>query len=606
MFVLACPSMGTSSWKYACFFLLAACHSGPEAAECTPLAVTPPGTAFFTDVSVASGIQLGNFVPNPTTPIPINDHSRLGFADLDGDGWDDIVMHSLYPNAQKGVPFSHLVFMNKHDGTFADASAASGLSAVQAGFFVFADIDNDGDEDCFAGLDIPLPGLGNAIYLNDGAGHFTRKENAGFDSAIGKTSTGNAVFADFNGDGKLDLFLGNGQTAYDAQNQLFFGKGDGSFAEVTDAQLRGENPAQPTNGLVSCDYDGDGDLDVFVSTYGVSSALGHKQLWENDGAGGFDNVADARGFAALAGGNSWLATTGHGVDPEPIADPAMYVGSNGFGIDCQDINGDGLPDIYMATISHPVDSDYSRKWSDPSQVLINQGAAGGHAFKDEYTARKLPFNEGDIDAATMDFDNDGLTDLSVTRDNKYEPGYTGVEQKAWFGLFHQLSDGSFESLGPVSGIDDMADTSALPRMKAGQNHAYADIDHDGDLDLLVGGRDHGGGRANFLFKNEIGSKNAWLAVRLVGDGVLVNRDAIGARVTVSGNGKTIVRELKSSRGTYDSTDTRVLHFGLGDMGCAYSIEIRWPNGRVEKYGTEVPLSKYVSFDYTKGLILAAQ
>src|SRR5687767_12566081 len=77
----------------------------PAPASCTPRALTPPTADFFTDISDASGIRMGNFVANPAAPIPINDHSRLAFADLDGDGRDDIVAHSLFPNPQKGIPF---------------------------------------------------------------------------------------------------------------------------------------------------------------------------------------------------------------------------------------------------------------------------------------------------------------------------------------------------------------------------------------------------------------------------------------------------------------------------------------------------------------------
>jgi hypothetical protein len=569
---------------------------------CTTAPLTALTTGYFKDISAPSGIQDENFVSNPPKPIPINDHSRLAFADIDGDGYDDIVAHSLFPNAQAGVPYEHLVFRNKGDGTFENVSDASGLRQVQAGFFLFGDIDNDGDQDVFAGLDVPLPGLTNHVYLNDGQGHFTVVAKSGTEGTANNTVVGSASFADVNGDGKLDLFLANGQTSYAAPDQLFFGNGDGTFKNVTSSALKGFKPAQPSNGVVICDYDGDGDQDIFVSTYGVSTDLGHKILWENDGQGAFTNVAEARGFAAQLEGNYWLSSTGKGTAAEPGKTIATAVGSNGFGIDCEDINGDGLNDIYLATISHPVDSDYSRKWSDPSQVLINQGTAGGFAFKNEFLARGLPFNEGDIDAAIVDFDNDGRLDLSVTRDNKYEGGYKDDDQKSWLGLMHQNPDGTFTSVGLTSGINDPTG-DGLPRMKAGQNLAWSDIDHDGDLDLLVGGRDHGGGRANYLFENTIGSQNTWLAVRLTGDGQTINRDAIGARVTLRFPSWTIMRELKSSRGTYTSADTRALHFGLGDLGCAFTLEVRWPDGKTTTLdGKDIPSNTFITIDYLKGLI----
>ena len=535
-----------------------------------------PTQGMFVDISDASGIRVDNFYSDPPMGTAINDHSRLAFADLNGDGFDDIVMHSLFPNADNGVPFEHLVFLNDGDGTFTHFSDESGLRGVQAGYFAFGDIDNDGDQDLFAGLDLNnYANHTSAIYLNDGQAHFTRVENSGVDGAS-YYLTANAIFADFDGDAKLDLFVGNGSTFAGVPDFFYLGNGDGTFAPAHD-RLPG-SPNQPSNGSTSCDYDNDGDMDIFVSTYGVSALRGVNHLWENDGSGHFVEVAAARGFAALATGNYYLASTGYGTEAES-ADPATWIGSNGFGIDCADIDGDGYLDIFLTTISHPVNADLSRKWSDPSQVLINQGPDAGYTFVNEYLTRGLPFNEGDVDGGTVDFDNDGRLDLSVSRDRKYEGSYADDQQKAWFGLFHQQAPGTFYSLGVDSGINDVAN-AALARMKNAQNHAWSDIDNDGDLDLLVGGRDTGGGRPNFLFRNDFGHNNRWLKLRIEGDGVAVTRDAFGTRATLKAADRNVLREKKSSRGQYNSEDTRVLHFGLGDVGCDYVLEVKWPDGTV--------------------------
>lgn len=572
---------------------------------CTELPLKTSDAGFFVDVSEKSGITKGNFVPMPAMPIPINDHSRLALVDVDGDGWDDAVMHSLFPNPQGGVPFEHLVFLNNHDGTFRDASDESGLRAVQAGFFAFADVDDDGDQDVFAGLDIDLPGKTSQILLNDGKGHFTPKDASGVEKL---KYSANAVFADFDGDGNVDLFSGNGQSSYATKNAYLRGNGDGTFTDLTVSALPGI-VAQPTNGLVACDFDGDGDQDVFVSTYGVSIQLGRKQLWQNDGTGNFTNVGEEKGFYALATGNYWNAKSGKGTTDQPMGD---IVGANGFGIDCGDVNNDGWMDIYMATISHADGADFSRLWSDPTQLLLNQGPDAGHTFKNEFLSRGLQYNEGDIDAAMVDYDNDGRLDLGITRTDKYEASFTGDEQKGWFGLFRQNADGSFTSVGLVSGINDL--TGTAKRMKGGQNLAFADIDHDGDPDLLVGGRDQGGGRPNFLFENTLGQDNQWLAVRVEGDGQKVHRDAFGTRVTLRVGEKIVVREKKSSRGTYDSIDGSALLFGLGDVGACtggknqVSMEIRWPDGTVEKYGPDAfTLRTYVTAKWgAKGLVPLAK
>lgn len=532
-----------------------------------PLVDFPDGG--FVDVSESSGIQLNNFDPDPPAGMAINDHSRLAFADLNGDRIDDIVMHSLFPNALNGIPFEHLVFLGNGDGTFTDHSDASNLRDVQAAFFAFGDVDNDGDQDLFAGMDVPELGS-NSVWLNDGLGTFTEVERSGV--LQGDALAANAVFFDADGDAVLDLFVGYGGTSGAAVDRFFRGNGDGTFTR--DAAALPNAPAQPSNGSVACDFDDDGDVDVFVSTYGVSSSLGANHLWVNDGQGNFTEEGVARGFAAQPTGNSWLDSTGNGVDPEPDAGPGTYVGSNGFGLDCADVTGDGLLDVVLTTISHPVDSDYSRKWSDPSQLLVNQGAAAGYVFEDQWADFGLPFNEGDLDVAAIDIDFDGQLDLSLSREDKYEDAYLGAPQKGWFGLLFQ-ERGAFEGRTFRSGVNELG----TDIMKRAQNHAWADIDLDGDLDLLVGGRASGStGRANRLFENTAGSNNRHLVVFVEGDGESVNRDGIGTRVSLANTQIARIAEVKSSRGMYNSEDTAALHMALDGMGTDSRLTVRWPDG----------------------------
>ncbi len=539
---------------------------------CEPAPVVVPTADFFADVSAVSGIQEGNFDPDPPVTIPINDHSRLTWSDLDGDGLPDAVMHSLLVNPQNGIPYEHLVFRNNGDGTFADVSDASGLRDVQAGMFAFADVDNDGDQDVYAGIDLAgytdesgVP-YTSGLYLNDGTGVFTRKEASGLE--VGGTVVAGAIFGDFDGDANVDLFVANGSTMAGVEDVIYWGRGDGTF----EGALLQSGPNMAGNGAVACDIDGDGDQDLAVANYGVSNQGAPNFLWRNDGGRQFTEVGVAWGMARLATGNRWMAETGNGTQPEPGADENTWIGSNSFGIDCGDVDGDGRNDLWVSTISHP-DPDYTRQWSDPSHLLLNRG----DHFEDVTADVGIPFNEGDIDGALVDFDNDGRLDISVTRESKYEARYTTEEQKGWVGLFHQQPDGTFVSVGLQSGINDL-ERGEHTRGRGSQNVAWADIELDGDLDLLLGGRGGSGGRPNFLLENTVGQDNRWMMIEIQGDGVNVARDAFGTQVRVVGADREILREKKSGRGTYTAADERRVHIGLGDMPCGYALEVRWPDG----------------------------
>ena len=197
------------------------------------------------------------------------------------------------------------------------------------------------------------------------------------------------------------------------------------------------------------------------------------------------------------------------------------------------LRNDGNIDLYTGEIAH---ADVGAN-SDRAQLLTNvteQGQPARFNRVDRTTNGLVPTlartaDEGVLSNAMFDFDNDGRMDISLSRTDKYESSYTTELQKGWFGLMHQTASGMFEALDRSVGLTD---EDGGPGMKGAQNHAWSDIDRDGDLDLLVGARDQGGGRANLLFRNDLGSKHHWLGLRLVGGGA-VNRDAIGARVTLT-------------------------------------------------------------------------
>ncbi len=572
--------------------------TGEPTFTCEETPFTGPDGPAFVDISQASGIQ-SIWAPDPEGSPAHNSHHITQFADLDGDGFDEAIMHNFFNAVTSGAyPHLHFILHNNGDGTFADITDASGLHLVEAQAFAYGDVDNDGDLDVFTGAAYPSSTARNRMFLNDGHAVFTEVENSGIPRRAGCCYNTSAVFGDYNGDGNLDLFLGNGYSSQPTLDELLIGNGDGTFTDASD-RLRGNVP-RLSNAAVSCDYDEDGDQDIFVAMYGVSHLNGHNVLWENDGSGNFTNVAEERGFAYLRTGNYYLASTGNGRDEQP--EDAPYVGSNGFALNCGDINEDGHLDIYAAAISHPQPSNnFSRRWSDPTALLVSRGPDAQWRFENEFLDRNLTFNEGDIDASMIDFDNDGRLDVTAQRDNGYERGYPDAIYQGWFGFHHQLADGTFENISFGAGINDVNDQTTYLSKGAG-SHSWSDIDHDGDLDLLIGlhriSEITEAGRPNRLFRNDVGQSNDWLALRLVGDGEHVNRDAIGARVEVRLPESTLTRVIVSTRGTWTTADTRVVHVGLAERGCDYTVVVQWPDGTEASFeAQDIPRRRYVSIAY---------
>ena len=552
--------------------------------------------------------------------------SRAAFTDLNGDGHDDLVL----------VDGGPLVWFGDGAGGFEEAGFDPFVDVPGSNMAVFADIDNDGDVDAFAsvyigadddgdgvakdegdcndanpdvrptraevadnGVDDDCDGVAddgtseldedgdgvsiaggdcddtleavhpnapelrdgldndcdgavdetfvNRILLNDGSGDLSAVDDAGVETVDPSTA---AAFADADGDGLLDLYWGNWLRHYPedsaVQDVFVRGLGEGRFEEaLVSAGMELSSP-KSVYGVLWNDWNDDGAQDLFVGNYHLYA----NQLWENDGAGQFVEVAEEVGAA-------------HDDIPAPSPYDLTYTGGHTYGGDFGDVDNDGDWDMYMCNLAHP----RVQPWSDPSMFLINEGPPG-FTFDNVPQDYGFIYDEGDVNAAFADFDNDMDVDLVVAS------LYTGHYSR----LYRNDGDAGFVDVTWETGTAVHDSVSAV----------WSDVDEDGDLDLVIADRD---GAPNVqLFLNRVGQDNGWVELVLQGDGS--NRDAIGARVRLTADGVTQMREVRGGGGHANNQSSRVVHFGLADADAIDELTVRWVGGVEETIAGAQPGGRY--------------
>jgi tetratricopeptide (TPR) repeat protein len=446
-----------------------------------------------------------------------------GWADYDGDGFLDLVVaSSLQPLA---------LWHNNGDGTFTNVAEKAGLAQTPPGWCtLWADYDNDGRLDLFVGRNGWGGPQANSLFHNNGDGTFTDvAQQAGV--ADPRRACFTAAWADYNGDGRLDLYVSN---FYGAPNVLYHNNGDGTFTDVT--ARAGVGGHESSIGCAWGDYDGDGRPDLYVVNLSADNTLYH-----NNGDGTFTDVTRRAGVA------------------EPfISYAAMWL----------DYDNDGRPDLFVSGfcafyqhalwLENPGQIDFRRS----NRLYRNRGDG---TFEDVSRRAGVAGNYGAMAASVGDVDNDGFEDLYLGCGG---PDFGRIEESV---LFRNDGHGHFQNISKAAGAGYLGKVHGV---------SFADYDNDGWMDLyLPAGAVHAGDAWPPALYHNGGGKNHWLLLRL--RGVRSNRDAIGARVRLQAGPHVVYREVSGGCG-FGVTNQRDLQLGLGTHTRVDRLDIAWPGGRKQQ------------------------
>ena len=346
--------------------------------------------------------------------------------------------------------------------------------------------------------------------------------------ALPTTYNRGASWTDLDNDGWLDLYVGGYELGGYQPDAVLTNNQGASFTKTwQEPPVPPDYVVFPGRGVAACDFDQDGDQDIYVSNYRVEA----NYLWRNNGSGVLTDVAGTYGVAGTY--NGWRWSYGHTI-------------GSAWG----DFDNDGYIDLFVGNFSH------SDAWQDRARFYRNLGPGGSWHFQQMWEMTGGAWQEAYATPAVGDYDNDGDLDLFLTTAPGQE--YAGDHPR----LYRNDGDWTFTDVTIGEGLGSVPQSYQA---------AWADIDKDGDLDLASGGR---------LYVNN-GNDNHWLEVQLRGNGVNVNRTAIGAQARIDlGGGIVLTRQVEGGTGEGNQNDI-ILHFGLGARTAPISLQLRWPNGTTQ-------------------------
>ncbi len=524
------------------------------------LLIAGPSPVQFTDVTGSSGVTFRHAASKTSAKfLPETMGGGVAIFDADGDGRLDLFFtngaaistetSSNRPPEKNDPRFWNRLYRNLGGWKFEDVTERAGLRGSRYDFgAAVADYDNDGD------VDLLVTGLGGTtLFRNNGNGTFSDVTTAAGATVSGWSSS--AAFVDYDNDGHLDLYVGrylawtwesniecrstdNTVRAYchprlfaPVSSVLLHNNGDGTF---TDASASSGITAHPGKalGVAIHDFDRDGWVDIFVANDSM-----RQYLFRNTGQRAFVEVALEAGVAYDDNGRSFA----------------------GMGVDAEDYNNDGWPDVIVTALSLERYALYRAVGKGRFDYASYAAGVGGATLQSSGWGTKL-----------VDFDNDGRRDVFVAQSHvldtvsRARQGFDYLQPP----LMLRNQDSSFvdvsASLGP-----------AFARPAAGRGAAFADLDDDGDVDIVIANLD---GPPTIL-RNDGGNANHWLTVSL--HGMRSNRQGIGAIVTVVDDHDLTQSGICSTASSYQSASDSRVHFGLAGAKTVRRVEVRWPSGAVQ-------------------------
>src|SRR5579871_4755816 len=526
----------------------------------------------FRDITAQAGIHfIHNNAAFGKKYLPETMGPGCAFIDYDNDGWPDILLINgeNWPG-HAGAATTPKLYHNNHDGTFTDVTRKAGLGVSMYGMgATIGDYDNDGFDDIF------ISALGQSrLFHNNGNGTFTDvTKSAGLEGTLGFSTS--AAWVDYDRDGKLDLVVANyvdwsekgdlyctidgahksyctPESYKGSSARLWHNLGNGKFEDATQ-KAKFYDPTSKSLGVVVFDLDGDGWPDILLA-----NDTQPNKLYINQHDGTFVEKGVSAGIAFSEDG----------------------VARAGMGVDAADYDRSGKPSLIITNFANQMLSLYH---NEGNGLFVDYAPASevGRA-----TLVTLGFG-----CFFFDYDNDGWQDIFVA-DGHIEDAIERVQKRVHYAepphLFRNLGSGKFQEVTQSVGTD-----FASPKVARGA--AYADIDDDGFLDVLL---TTNAGRA-YLYHSQNGT-NRSLRVKLVG--TKSNRDGIGANVRVV-SGKDDQNKSVHSGSSYLSQSELTLTFGMGSSVKADSIEIKWPSGQVDKL-SNINAGQTITVQEGKGVIAA--